>query len=192
MLFRGWSVCCTRSQHALLTGDTCWSICEYKMNRAWGNCYRTVVEFSFLDWRQIVVLTITNSIVMVGNITANMLMIYILIKTKQIANNTCKLFFMLSVSDLMVALFSQNLQTISLFEKSWSILDIYSFVTEFSVHSSTYTMAIIGIDCYFRIKHYANYKTFWTRRVELVFVSIAVFLAFIQAIMTLVGLLPQK
>ena len=99
---------------------------------------------------------------------------------------------MLSVSDLMVALFSQNLQTISLFEKSWSILDIYSFVTEFSVHSSTYTMAIIGIDCYFRIKHYANYKTFWARRVELVFVSIAVFLAFIQAIMTLVGLLPQK
>ena len=55
-----------------------------------------------------------------------------------------------------------------------------------------YTMAIIGIDCYFRIKHYANYKTFWTRRVELVFISIAVFLAFIQAIMTLVGLLPQK
>ena len=88
------------------------------MNRAWGNCYRTAVEFSFLDWRQFVVLTITNSIVMVGNITANMLMIYILIKTKHFVNSTCKHFFMLSVSDLMVALFSQNLQTISLFEKS--------------------------------------------------------------------------
>ena len=162
------------------------------MNRTWENCYRTVVEFSFLHWRQIVVLTITNSIVMVGNITANMLMIYILIKTKQIANNTCKLFFMLSVSDLMVALFSQNLQTISLYEKSCSTLDISLFATVFSVHLSMYTIAIIGIDRYLRIKHYANYKAFWTTRVVLVFISIAVFLAFIQAIMTLVGLLSGK
>ena len=162
------------------------------MNRTLVHCYSTVVEFSFLDWRQMVVLTITNSIAMAGNITANMLIIYILIKTKQIANNTCKLFFMLSVSDLVIAIFCQNLYTIIFYEKSCSTMDLYAFITVFSVHLSMYTIALIGIDRYLRIKHYANFKALWTTRAVLVFISIEVFLAFMQAIVTLIGLLSGK
>ena len=53
------------------------------MNRTLVNCYRPVVEFKFLVSAQVLVLNITNSVVMVGNIIANMLIILILIKAKQ-------------------------------------------------------------------------------------------------------------
>ena len=157
-----------------------------------GKCYSTVVELLFLDWRQMVVLTVTNSIVMAGNITANMLIIHILIKTKQIVNNTCKLVFMLSVSDLVIGLCCQNLQTITFYENSCSTMNIYAFITVFSVHLSMYTIALIGIDRYLRIKHYASFKVLWTTRAVLVFISIEVFLACMQATMTLIGLLSGK
>ena len=84
--------------------NSCLIIYQYKMNRTLFTCYRPVVEFYFLVWTQVVVLTVTNSLVMVANIIANILIIFVLFKTKQIANNTCKLFFVLSVSDLMVGI----------------------------------------------------------------------------------------
>ena len=65
------------------------------MNRTLVNCYRPVVEFKFLA---------SNSVVMVGNIIANMLIILILIKTKQWPITLVNLFFGLSVSDLHSAL----------------------------------------------------------------------------------------
>lgn len=54
------------------------------MNRTLVNCYRPVVEFKFLA---------SNSVVMVGNIIANMLIILILIKTKQWPITLVNLFF---------------------------------------------------------------------------------------------------
>ena len=88
------------------------------------SCYRpAALTFPFLDGTQVVVLTITNSVVMVANIITNMLVIYILLKTGQTANSACKLFFMLSVSDLMTELFCQNLQATILYQKSWLLLD---------------------------------------------------------------------
>ena len=95
------------------------------MNRTLVNCYRPVVEFPFLVRAQVVALSMTNSVVMVGYIIANMLIILMLVKTKQIANNTCKLFFVQSVSDLMIGLLVQNLQTTLLYEKNCLIMDIY-------------------------------------------------------------------
>ena len=162
------------------------------MNRTLANCYRPVVEFQFLVWTQVVVLTVTNSVVMVGNIIANTLIIFVLIKTKQIANNTCKLFFVLSVSDLMVGLFVQNSHTPIWHEKNCLLMDIHVFIAVFLVHLSMYTIAIMGIDRYLRIKHYANFKAIWTKRVVLTFISGEIFLAFLQAIMTLIGLITEK
>ena len=54
------------------------------MNRTLVNCYRPVVEFKFLA---------SNSVVMAGNIIANMLIILILIKTKQWPITLVNLFF---------------------------------------------------------------------------------------------------
>lgn len=78
------------------------------MNNTSANCYRPSMEFPFLNRRQLDVLTMINSVVMVVNLTSNMLVIYVLIKTEQLANNACKLIFMLSVSDFMIGLLAQT------------------------------------------------------------------------------------
>ena len=158
------------------------------MNKTSMTCYRPALEFSFLSRRQVHVLTMINSIVMVGNVSVNILVIYVLIKIEQLANNTFKLFFMLSISDLMIGLFSQNLKTTILHEKNCLIMDINTFVNVFLVHLSMYTIAIIGVDRYLRIKHHLNFKVLWTTRVIIVFISIEVFLSLLQAIMALIGL----
>ena len=126
---------------------------------------------------------------MVANIIINMLIIYILLKTRQNENSACKLFFMLSVSDLMTGLFCQNLQTTILYKKHWLLLDTYAFIASFLVHLSMHTIALIGIYRYLRIKRYANFKT---TRTALGFVSLDIFLSLAQTIMTLIGLLSGK
>ena len=162
------------------------------MNRTSGNCYRPELEFSFLVPKQVVALAIINSIMMTGNVIANMLVMHILIKTEQMASNTCKLIFMLSVSDLMIGLFGQNLLTTILYEKNCLLMGMCTFITVFFVHLSMYTIAIIGIDRYLRIKHYANFKALWTSRTVSASISVGAFLALLQAIMTLTGLLLEK
>ena len=46
-----------------------------------------------------------------------------------------------------------------------------------------YSIAIIGIDRYIRMKHYESFKAFWTARVVSTLICIQVFLAFFQAAM---------
>ena len=53
---------------------------------------------------------------------------YILIKTKQIENVTCKLIFMLSASDLLIAIFVQNLLTAMLYAINCSLFLVQTFV----------------------------------------------------------------
>ena len=163
------------------------------MNNTSVSCYRpAALTFPFLDGTQLVILTVTNSVVMVANIFANMLAMYILLRTGQIANSACKLFFMLSVSDLMIDLFCQNLLTTILYEKNCILLDTYAFIASFLIHLSMYTIALIGIDRYLRIKRYAKFKTLWTTKAVLGFVSLDIFLSLLQAILTLIGLLSGK
>lgn len=81
------------------------------MNKISEACYRPSLNFSFLSQQQVDILTMINSVVMIRNVGAN-----ILIKTKQLANNTFKLNFMQSASDLMIGLFGQNLKATILCE----------------------------------------------------------------------------
>ena len=80
------------------------------MNEISSNyCFRDEIHISFLTYTQLVTVSIFNELVMVGNVIGNTLVIYVLIKTKHLSNVACKLIFMLSVSDLMVGAFGQNL-----------------------------------------------------------------------------------
>ena len=162
------------------------------MNNTSVRCYKPSMEYLFLSRRPVDLLTIANSVVMVGNLTSNMLVIYVLITTEQLANNACKLIFMLSVSDFMIGLFAQNLQTAILYEKTCSLMDTFAFVATFFVHLSMYTIATMGIDRYLRIKHYANFKALWTTRVLSAVISMNVFLSLLQATMTLLALRSAK
>ena len=159
------------------------------MNKTSVNCYRPSLEISSLNQRHVNALAMANSVVMAGNVIANMLVICILVKTRQIRENTFKIILMLSVSDLMMGLLVQNLNTGVLYERNCILMYTHAFVASFIVHLSIYTIAIIGIDRYIRIKHFVNFKTLWTTRVLLTLIFIAVFLSLLQAIMILVGFL---
>ena len=162
------------------------------MNRTSVNCYSAVLKVSFITQRQLTVLTTANLTVMVGNVLSNALVVFILIKTKQIANITCKLIFMLSVSDLMVGLFGQTLFTTMFYVQNCLFAHASIFVLVFAVHLSIYTISIIGVDCYLRIKHYTSFKVIWTTKVVISLISIATIFALFQAVMTTIGLLSDQ
>lgn len=76
---------------------------------------------------------------------------------------------MLGTPKLMNGLSSKNLQTTTFYEESW-FMHVYAFITVFWVRLLMYTIPMIGIDHYLRIKHCANLKASWTKIVLLVFI----------------------
>ena len=155
-------------------------------------CLKNLLKVSSFTQRQKIVISVINSTIMAGNVISNALVIYILIVTKQKKNITCKLILILSLSDLMIGLFVQNLFTAMLYQQNCVIGVVYMFIMIYFFHLSMYTVAVIGIDRYLRIKHYANFKALWTKRVALTFVSIGSFLALFQSLLTITGLLFGK
>ena len=67
-------------------------------------CYKDIFDASFLSSRQQAVLTVVNLFAMIGNIIANALVIYIVIKTGKISQIASKLVLMLSGSNILLAL----------------------------------------------------------------------------------------
>ena len=115
---------------------------------------------------------------MVVNLTANVLVIYILIKTKQLSNITFKLIFSLTTSDMLMTLTSQSLLAMILHEKScWTFLSVFFY------HFGSYIVALLGVDRYIRIKHYSNFRNILTTKVATILIIAIFFLASLQASM---------
>ena len=162
------------------------------MNRTSVNCYSVVLKVSFITQRQVTVLTVLNLILMVGNALSNALLIFVSVKTKQIASITCKLIFMLSVSNLMVGLFGQTLFTTMFYFQSCLVAHASIFILVFGVHLLMYIIAITGVDRYLRIKHYASFKAIWTTKIVISLISISAILALFQAAVIITGLLSYQ
>ena len=161
-----------------------------KMNETSVKCftYFEMKVWSF-NTRQFAAHVICNIVLIVANIIANVLVMYILTKTEQISNVTCKLVFMLSASDFLIAIFVQNLLTAVLYVMNCSLLLAQIFLSVFLTHLSMYTIAIIGIDRYIRIKHYTNFQTIWTKKVIFTLILTGCFLALFQGVMVTTGYL---
>ena len=112
---------------------------------------------------------------------------YILIKTSQIENITCKLMFVLSTSDLMIGLFVQNLFMASFYERNCLLEKVFRFTSTFLTHFSCYIIAILGVDRYIRIKHFAKFKTICTKKVVLTLMCTAFFHALHLAVMVIMN-----
>ena len=163
------------------------------MNEISSNyCFRDEIHISFLTYTQLVTVSIFNELVMVGNVIGNTLVIYVLIKTKHLSNVACKLIFMLSVSDLMVGAFGQNLFFAMLFGTKCSVKLSSRVLSVFFTSLSGYTIAIIGVDRFARIKYRTNFSTKLTNRFMLALMSMACFRALISAVGTPIGLLLRK
>ena len=153
------------------------------MNKTAVYCFTHELQFSYLTPKQLSTLTVFNLMLMLANIIANALVMYVLIKTKQISNTTCKLIFMLS---LLQGIFAQSLFTAASYEKNCLLVKILILSG-----LSGYMIAIIGVDRYLRIKYYAKFKTIWSTKIVSILICSGSFLAFFQAVMKTVGLVLE-
>ena len=157
------------------------------MSRSSADCQTNVIIVSYLTSTQVLVVVLLNTVLMVGNIVANGSVIYILIKTKQVSNITCKLIFMLSISDLLIGVFAQNLCTIHFYEKNCFVKLASISISTFLSHMSAYVIAILGIDRYLRIRYFTNFKTLWKTRVVFRLICFASLLAAFQAVIVTIS-----
>ena len=162
------------------------------MNKTVDNCYSNEIKITYLTSSQQFALTLINSILMTASVMANGLVIYVLIKSKQISNITCKLIFMLSVLDLLQGIFIENLLTAFFYETKCSVTVSFLFLSVFFMHLSGYTIAAIGADRYLRIKYYVKFKSIWTTKVALTLICTGYILAFFQAAMITGGLVLKR
>ena len=162
------------------------------MNGTSVNCLAYMIDFSNFTFRQLIILTVFNEVLISVNVITNALVIYILIKTKQISNATCKLILVLSVSDTLLGIVAQPLFTIEFYKANCLVATTCLFVSVFLTHVSGYTIAIIGIDRYIRIKYFVNFKAIWTTRVVLTLSCIGCIFALIQALVITTGFLLRK
>ena len=79
------------------------------MNITYDGCVSDYKDVVNLTYGQLACLTIINLLVMAGNLIANPLVMYILFKTKQLSNASCKLILALTISDLLIAVLPQSL-----------------------------------------------------------------------------------
>ena len=116
------------------------------MNETTKHCFSMEMKLLvFTSW-QVNALTVGNTVLMIGNVVTNTLVMYILIKTKQIKNITCKLIFMLSLLGLMVSIFAQNSLTAVLYVRNCLFIVAQAAVSVFLTHFSVYIIAMIGMD----------------------------------------------
>ena len=136
-----------------------------KMNKSLSKCFSNILEVSFLTSEQLIILLVINITSMGMNVTANALVIYILIKTEQLLNITLKLIFSLTISDMLMTLTSQNLIAVMLHGKNCSFKEAFTFLSVFFHYFGNYIVALLGVNRYLRIKHYFNFRSIWTTKV---------------------------
>lgn len=124
------------------------------MDITYENCQKIAFDVKYLTYCQLVALTVVNLIILPANLITNALVLYILIKTKQVSNVSCKIIFMLGLSDLLIASF--------VYDKACSVKISSIFLSTFLAHLSAYTIAIMGVVRFVRIKYKVSYKAVLT------------------------------
>lgn len=162
------------------------------MNQTLGFCFSYSINVTYLTLSHLVILTVINVIVMVGNVVLNTLVMYILTKTNQLSNITCKVILTLSMSDLVTGAVAQILFLAVLYSPSCSINLVTRTISTFSTNFSGYTTAILGVDRFVRIKYFTKVKTILTSRFILTLISMAFLAALFNAVGVPMGLLLMK
>ena len=162
------------------------------MNETLEDCLTSAIDISSLNYSQRFTLTTIDVMLLVTNAVANVLVIYVLIETKQLTSVSCKFLFMLSLTDILIAMFTQSLFIVVLFETKCRVKIASQFVSGFLSRVSSYTVAAIGVDRFIRIKYRMNYMSILTNAFATILMLLAFFLALIQATVITVGLLINK
>ena len=125
----------------------------------------------------ILILQFSNGTIMVGNI-CNFLVMLIIIRTRQISNTACKILFQISFADFLVGSITQPLyMMILLFRETLCILElVHTFIANALVRVYLYTIGLLGVDRYIRIKYLAKFERILPmRRVYIIMFFLRVF-----------------
>lgn len=142
----------------------------------------------------ILILQFFNGTIMVGNIICNFLVMLIIIRTRQISNTACKILFQISFADFLVGSITQPLyMVILLFRETLCILElVLIFIATASVSASLYTIGLLGVDRYIRIKYLAKFESILPMsRVYIIMFFLWVLIC-IRATLTLKSYLDEK
>ena len=117
-------------------------------------CQTGSVNVLYLTYLWLIILTVLNLLVLAGTFTSNSLVIFSLIKTKQIFKVSWKLIFHLSVSLFLAVLF-----------ETVCIVKVASqFFSGFLVRLFAYTIGLIGIDHFICIKYKMTFRSILTSK----------------------------
>ena len=107
----------------------------------------------------ILILQFSNGTIMVGNI-CNFLVMLIIIRTRQISNTACKILFQISFADFLVGSITQPLYMVILqFRETLCILElVHTFIANALVRAYLYTIGLLGVDRYIRIKYLPKFE----------------------------------
>ena len=144
----------------------------------------------YLTFTQTILLLTIDAFTLTGNLISNFMVIYIIIKTKQIKNTAYKMLFQLSFADFCVALLAQSLYFVAIlfYKKTVYIIEVMQmFFSIFLVHVSSYTIAFLGFDRFLRVKYTIQYsRILSSKRVHIIMASIWL-LSLLHAVYTLIS-----
>ena len=144
----------------------------------------------YLTITHVVILLILDGVTLIGNLITNFLVMFIIIKTKQIKSIANKMLFQLSFADFFVALLAQSLYFIAiLFYKIrlYTVEAMQMFIGVLLVNVSCYTIALLGLDRFIRIKYKTSHlQIFSQKRVYLMMAMIWVY-SLVNAIFTFIS-----
>ena len=156
-----------------------------------SKCLSTYRGKVFITDNQRYFLVTFDLLVLILNFTANSGVIIALVMAKFMRNTSLILLFLLSMSDIFLALITQTLfailiggyadQTYCTFEM------IVQFFAIFLTHTSGYTIACIGFDRYARMRYLNRYSLVVTRKKVLTTSFIIYLLSFLQGMLYVLG-----
>ena len=135
-------------------------------------------------------LVVTNSILLLGNIFSNSLVIYLLVITRQLSNYSNKFTMLLSSSDVATALIVQTFQISVLFlplDPPCSVSLLTQCFSATFPRISGYTIGIIGLDCYVRIRYTMHFRKILTPKCAYILMAGVCVMSVINALLNTVG-----
>ena len=139
-------------------------------------------------------LLVFDCMIAILNLTSNLLVIYLIFKTKQYRNSSVKLILMLSISDMLTASISQPLFVYFLYYNflPCRVTIFLQFVFFFFPYFSVYVIAFIVYDRYARITYLSRYHLLMSRRKLIFGIILALCATTIQDAIITLGTLQEK
>ena len=133
------------------------------MNEINTTCQTSAVGVIYLTYGQLASLTIANCIVSAS-----------------------------SLSEILIAFFVQNLHLVLIYDKTCSVTIASQFLSTFLLRLFGYTIGIIGVDRYIRIKYKMRFKSILTAKFMMSMKVLVWMTAFLHVVWTTFGLVEKK